>query len=157
MNETLQFRAFQTSDGEIFKALNKEWLETYFEVEPYDELVLSNPQKEILNPGGQIFMLLKDNQAIGTFAFINKGEGVYEFSKMALKPEERGMGYGNIMMQYAIGYAEQQPWNKLILYSNTLLENSIHLYRKYGFKEVPIDPSIKYARGNIKMEFLINS
>jgi hypothetical protein len=39
----------------------------------------------------------------------------------------------------------------LILYSSTILENSIHLYRKYGFIEVPIDSDIKYARGNIKM------
>ena len=157
MTNALQFRNYQAKDAKIFKSLNIEWLETYFEVEPYDELVLSNPQKEILDPGGQIFMLLKDNHIIGTFAFINKGNGVYEFSKMAVKPEERGKGYGNLMMQYMVQYAAQQPWKKLILYSNTLLMNSIHLYRKYGFHEVPIDPGILYARGNIKMEYLLNS
>ena len=157
MANPLEFRPYQSSDANVFKMLNVEWLETYFEVEPYDELVLSNPQKEILDPGGQIFMLLKDNHIIGTFAFINKGNGVFEFSKMAVKPEERGKGYGNLMMQYMVQYAAQQPWKKLILYSNTLLMNSIHLYRKYGFQEVPIDPGILYARGNIKMEYLLNS
>ena len=157
MTNRLKFRAFQINDAEIFKSLNIEWLETYFEVEPYDELVLNNPQQEIIDPGGSIFMLQKEDQVIGTFAFLKKGEGIYEFSKMAIMPEERGKGYGNLIMQFVIQFADQQGWKKLILYSNTLLMNSIHLYRKYGFKEVPIDPGIKYARGNIKMEYLFNS
>ena len=157
MTNKLKFRAFQINDAEIFKSLNIEWLETYFEVEPYDELVLNNPQQEIIDPGGSIFMLQKEDQVIGTFAFLKKGEGIYEFSKMAIMPEERGKGYGNLIMQFVIQFADQQGWKKLILYSNTLLMNSIHLYRKYGFKEVPIDPGIKYARGNIKMEYLFNS
>ena len=97
-------------------------------------------------------MVLKEGKTIGTFAFLKKGEGLYEFSKMALTPKERGKGYGNLMMQFAIRYAEQHHWNSLILYSSTILKNSIYLYRKFGFKEVPIDPDIKYARGNIKME-----
>ena len=148
----IDFRPYNQTDAQAFKSLNIEWLEAYFEVESYDELVLSNPQTEILDPGGSIFMVLKEGKTIGTFAFIKKGEGIYEFSKMALTPKERGKGYGNLMMQFAIRYAEQHHWNSLILYSSTILKNSIYLYRKFGFKEVPIDPDIKYARGNIKME-----
>ncbi|MDG1653137.1 MAG: GNAT family N-acetyltransferase [Flavobacteriaceae bacterium] len=148
----IDFRPYKHADAEAFKSLNIEWLEAYFEVESYDELVLSNPQAEILDKGGSIFMVLKEGKTIGTFAFLKKGEGLYEFSKMALTPKERGKGYGNLMMQFAIRYAEQHHWNSLILYSSTILKNSIYLYRKFGFKEVPIDPDIKYARGNIKME-----
>lgn len=148
----IDFRPYNQADAQAFKSLNIEWLEAYFEVESYDELVLSNPQTEILDKGGSIFMVLKEGKTIGTFAFLKKGEGLYEFSKMALTPKERGKGYGNLMMQFAIRYAEQHHWNSLILYSSTILKNSIYLYRKFGFKEVPIDPDIKYARGNIKME-----
>ena len=153
----IDFRPYNQADAQAFKSLNIEWLEAYFEVESYDELVLSNPQTEILDPGGSIFMVLKEGKTIGTFAFLKKGEGLYEFSKMALTPKERGKGYGNLMMQFAIRYAEQHHWNSLILYSSTILKNSIYLYRKFGFKEVPIDPDIKYARGNIKMELKLTS
>jgi hypothetical protein len=55
------------------------------------------------------------------------------------------------MMQFAIRYAEQHHWKTLILYSSTVLKNSIYLYRKYGFIEVPIESGILYARGDIKM------
>ena len=153
----IDFRPYNQADAQAFKSLNIEWLEAYFEVESYDELVLSNPQTEILDKGGSIFMVLKEGKTIGTFAFLKKGEGLYEFSKMALTPKERGKGYGNLMMQFAIRYAEQHHWNSLILYSSTILKNSIYLYRKFGFKEVPIDPDIKYARGNIKMELKLTS
>ena len=71
---------------------------------------------------------------------------------MAVTPKQRGKGFGNQIVRFVIRFAEQHHWEKLILYSSTKLENSIHLYRKYGFIEVPIDPDIKYARGNIKME-----
>ena len=157
MTDSLEFRPYQSSDATDFKTLNVEWLEAYFEVEPYDELVLSNPKNEIIDQGGSIFMVLLEGKTIGTFAFIKKGKGLYEFSKMAVTTKERGKGYGNLMMQFAIRYAEQHRWRSLILYSSTILENSIYLYSKYGFKEVPIDPEIKYARGNIKMELILSA
>ena len=96
-------------------------------------------------------MVSIEGNIIGTFAFLKKEEKLFEFSKMALTPSERGKGYGNKMVQFAIKFSRKQQWNTLILYSSTILENSIHLYRKYGFIEVPIDSDIKYARGNIKM------
>ena len=117
----------------------------------YDYLVLNNPSKQIIEKGGEIFMISLEGNIIGTFAFLKKGEKLFEFSKMAITPLERGNGFGNKIMRFTIEYSKNQQWNTLILYSNTILENSIHLYRKYGFTEVPIDPDIKYARGNIKM------
>lgn len=152
MDNLLHFIPFETEHSTEFKALNIEWLESFFVVEPYDELVLSNPIDQIITPGGFIFMASLNGEIIGTFAFIKKEEGVYEFSKMAVTPKQRGKGFGNQIVRFVIRFAEQHHWEKLILYSSTKLENSIHLYRKYGFIEVPIDPDIKYARGNIKME-----
>lgn len=152
MVNNLNFIPYSSIYAETFKALNVEWLSHYFEIEPYDEKVLSNPKEEILDPGGFIFMVKKELEIIGTFAFIKKGEGLFEFSKMAVTPSLRGIGIGNKIMQFAIQFAEQHHWNKLILYSNTSLENSIYLYRKYGFHEIPIDSTKLYARGNVKME-----
>ena len=148
----IKFREFTAKDSEQFKALNIEWLKKYFEVEPIDERVLSNPRSEILDSGGFIFMAEIKDEVIGTFAFIKKGNQIYEFSKMAIDPKFRNKGYGNVMMQFAISFAKKYRWNKIILYSNTILKNSIHLYFKYGFIEVPMEADVIYSRGNIKME-----
>jgi GNAT superfamily N-acetyltransferase len=148
----IKFREFTAKDSEQFKALNIEWLKKYFEVEPIDERVLSNPRSEILDSGGFIFMAEIKDEVIGTFAFIKKRNQIFEFSKMAIDPKFRNKGYGNVMMQFAISFAKKYRWNKIILYSNTILKNSIHLYFKYGFIEVPMEADVIYSRGNIKME-----
>ena len=152
----IKFREFTAKDSEQFKALNIEWLKKYFEVEPIDERVLSNPRSEILDSGGFIFMAEIKDEVIGTFAFIKKRNQIYEFSKMAIDPKFRNKGYGNVMMQFAISFAKKYRWNKIILYSNTILKNSIHLYFKYGFIEVPMEADVIYSRGNIKMELILD-
>jgi ribosomal protein S18 acetylase RimI-like enzyme len=43
---------------------------------------------------------------------------------------------------------------RIILYSNTKLETAIALYRKLGFKEIPLDGP--YKRSDIKMELLLS-
>ncbi len=148
----ISFKKFSKIDSEKFKSLNLEWLNRYFKVEPIDELVLNNPKREVIDKGGFIFMIEKNSDIIGTFAFIKKSENIYEFSKMAIIPDERGNGYGNKAMKFLIQFAKKKKWSRLILYSNTKLKNSIHLYRKYGFKEIPIEKNLIYSRGNIKME-----
>lgn len=152
---SIQFRKFSTNDAAVFKSFNIEWLKRYFVVEEIDELVLSHPQTEIIDKGGSIFMATLNNKSIGTFAFIKVDDRVFEFSKMAIDPAHRNKGYGNSMLKFAIRFAEQHHWRKIILYSNTILENSIHLYRKYGFVEVAVEQNATYARSNIKMELTL--
>ena len=151
----ISFKKFSKIDTEKFKSLNLEWLDRYFKVEPIDELVLNNPEREIVGKGGFIFMIQKNYSTIGTFAFIKKTEKIYECSKMAIAPEERGNGYGNMAMAFLIEFAKNKKWSKLILYSNTKLKNSIHLYKKYGFKEIALEKNLIYSRGNIKMELIL--
>ena len=148
----IKFRKYSNKDAYIFKSLNLEWLETYFFVEPIDKLILNNPKSKILDPGGHIFMVELNSKVIGTFTFIKIEESVFEFSKMTINSIYRGQGYGNSIMKYAISFAKKNEWKKIVLYSNTKLENSIHLYYKYGFLEVEMESNVVYSRGNIKME-----
>lgn len=151
----LLFRKFESKDSAVFKALNVAWLKEYFEVEPYDEKVLGNPEEEIIAQGGHILMADFEGQPIGTFAYIKREESVYEFSKMAIAEAFRGKGYGNEMMKFSLHYAEKHHWKKLIIYSSRKLKNAIHLYRKYGYIEIPIEENAFYSRGDIKMELVL--
>jgi mannose-6-phosphate isomerase-like protein (cupin superfamily) len=110
---------------EHIKTLNVEWLTKYFKVEPNDEVQLSNPKEEILDKGGSIYYAKHNNEIVGTVSLLKIDDTYYELGKMAVK--------------------------RLVLYSNTSLSPAIHLYEKYGFTEVPIDPG-HYERANIKME-----
>jgi len=138
---------------QAFYDLNVEWLETYFYVEDYDKEVLRNPQHYILDAGGHIFFALKDGEVLGTVALLQRGEDTFELTKMAVSPNQRGKKIGQQLMQFCIDFAKENKFKKLFLYSNTLLENAIYIYRKFGFIEVPVEPDSPYERSNIKMDY----
>ena len=72
--------------AEDFKTLNLQWLEEFFWVEPHDEEVLSDPEKFILKPGGNILFLKNKEKVLGCVAFMHVSEGVFELTKMAISP-----------------------------------------------------------------------
>jgi len=137
-----------------FYDLNVEWLTTFFYVEPHDEEVLSQAQKYIIDNGGHIFFAKLGEEIVGTVALIKMNENSFELSKMAVDPSYRGKKIGQQLLQYCIDFAQEQHFEKLLLYSNRKLENAIYLYKKYGFVEIPIETNNPYARGDIKMEFV---
>lgn len=135
-----------------FVRLNIAWLEEFFEVEPIDKDVLNHCEESILEKGGFIFFAKSGDSILGTYAFIRTEPHVFELTKMAVDKSYRGQGIGQLMLNHAITFSEKHHWKKLILYSNTRLENAIYLYRKFGFIEVPLEKDCVYKRGNIKME-----
>jgi ribosomal protein S18 acetylase RimI-like enzyme len=138
-----------------FTALNKAWLQKYFEIEPIDSLMLENPKQYFLDKGGFIFFALYNEEVAGTFALQKVDDTIFELSKMAVDDNFKGKAIGNAMMQFCLDEAERLHLKKIILYSNTKLAPAIHLYKKYGFKEIPNFVS-EYKRANIKMEIDIS-
>lgn len=138
-----------------FKELNVAWLRKYFYVEPIDEEMLSHPKENIINKDGHIFFSQIDQAITGTFALMKLDDQTFELGKMAVDEGFQGQKIGNRMLDYAIQKTKDLGASKLILYSNTLLAPAIHLYKKYGFVEVPLENS-EYKRSNIKMEKLLS-
>ncbi len=133
------------------KTLNYEWLEKYFKLEPSDILSLSNPKTEIIDQGGFIFYAKMNADIVGTAALLRKTDATYEIGKMAVSEKSQGFRIGTLLLEHCIEFAKQEQIKTLILYSNTMLEPAIHLYRKYGFVEIPLEKGL-YDRANIKME-----
>lgn len=136
---------------EHIKTLNYAWLEAYFHVEEGDRISLSNPEASIIDPGGFIFFARYGESIAGTASLLKKSETVFELGKMVVAQSLQGMGIGKVLLEHCLDFAKEKGIRTLILYSNTLLEPAIHLYRKYGFEEIPLEPGV-YERGNIKME-----
>lgn len=133
------------------KTLNLQWLTKYFRVEEKDELVLSNPQEEIIAKGGMIFYAKLNNEILGTVSLMKIDGENFELSKMAVSDKAQGLGIGNKLLLHAFAIAKENNIKKLILYSNRILLPAIHLYKKFGFVEVVLEEGL-YERANIKME-----
>ena len=143
---------FHPKHAPAFYHLNIEWLETYFYVEAFDKEVLSAPEKYIIEPGGHVFFVIEEDLVVGTVALMKARDGVFELTKMAVLPNERGKGIGQALVKYCIDFAYKNSFNKLLLYSNTELENALYIYRKFGFVEIPVEDNCPYERSDIKME-----
>lgn len=147
--EIVEFKDTYTKQ---FYDLNIEWLKTYFYVEPFDEEVLSKPQRYIIDKGGFIFFAKNRSEVVGTVALMpTESSGVLELTKMAVLPEQRGKKIGQMLLRHCITFAQEKKLKALMLYSNTKLENAIYLYRKYGFKELQLEENSPYERSDIKM------
>ncbi|MGM5471164.1 GNAT family N-acetyltransferase [Flavobacteriaceae bacterium LMO-SS05] len=148
---------FQSQYAKDFYTLNIEWLQTFFYVEPFDEEVLSKPERYITGKGGHIFFAQLDDAIVGTVALMpTKEHAVFELTKMAVSPNYRGYKIGQQLIKHCIDFSNEQHFKALILYSNTKLENAIYIYRKYGFLEIPVEENSPYKRSDIKMELAIN-
>lgn len=149
---SIEIVPFKRDFKEHFVALNLEWLEHYFWVEAHDEEVLNQCEDTILKPGGHIFFVLHEQKVVGTYAYMKIDHGIFEFTKMAVLPEYRGKGIGHQMMNHAIAFGKSLQWHTIIIYSSTILENAIHLYKKYGFVEIEVEQPKPYERGDIKLK-----
>ncbi|WP_299390739.1 GNAT family N-acetyltransferase [uncultured Gelidibacter sp.] len=148
---------FKNKYAKDFYALNIEWLQKFFSVEPFDEEVLSKPEGYVIEKGGYIFFAKLHEEIVGTVALMpTEDADVFELTKMAVSPEHRGYKIGQQLMQHCIDFAKANRLISLLLYSSTKLENAIYIYKKYGFIEVPMEPNCVYKRSDIKMILKLN-
>ena len=151
MNKGIRIIEYTEVNSLAIKALNYEWLEMYFKVERGDVISLSNPKEEIIDKGGFIFYATVNDEIIGTSALVKISDSVFEIGKMAVTHKSQGLGIGKLLMEHCLASAKEKCIKSLILYSNTSLKPAIHLYEKFGFREIDMEEGV-YERANIKME-----
>jgi GNAT superfamily N-acetyltransferase len=138
-----------------FARLNYEWIEHFFQIEAHDREMLDNPVEYIIKDGGQIFFALSGEKAVGTVALLRVGEDSFELAKMAVTPEYRGLKIGEKLISVCLDYAKRVGKKRVFLLSNTKLTPALTLYKKFGFREIPLDPDNLYERTDIQMEILL--
>lgn len=150
----LEIITFDPMYRDDFKRLNVAWLQRYFRVEPIDERVLSNPEREILSGGGEILFARLHDTVVGTVALKPESDGGFELTKMAVDEAWQGRGFGKRLLDVACEQARALGARRVILYSQRGLKTAVTMYSKYGFAELPSHDA-RYSRCDIKMEKLL--
>jgi len=138
-----------------FERLNREWIETWFTLEDADRETFRDPGAKILQPGGQIFFVVEGGEVLGTCAVLRHEPEVHEIAKMAVSPAARGRGYGDLLMDAAIGFSRRAGARRVVIVSNTRLVPAIRLYEKHGFVRVPLEADQRYVRADIRLELAL--
>jgi ribosomal protein S18 acetylase RimI-like enzyme len=147
-------RSFQAGDETAFRTLNEQWIKHYFKIEAKDEAVFADPQKSILEPGGQILLAIVGDRTVGCCALLPMGDDELEVAKMAVAPGHQGYGIGRLLLLATIEEAKRMLARRLYLETNHSLTPAIRLYESLGFRR--LDPSkltpSPYARADVYME-----
>lgn len=146
--------AYQPQYATDFKRLNIEWLVKYFYVEAYDDQVLSDPEKYILQNGGNIYFAQYQHQIIGTVALMMTQDKSVELTKMAVTEKFQGLKVGKKLMEFAIQRYKKSSGKRLFLESNKRLAPAIKLYEKMGFEHRPFPSESHYQRADVYMEYI---
>ena len=139
-----------------FIEMNKLWITTMFEMEAEDERELGNIEPYIDN-GGQIFFSFYDDDSVMACCMIApRDDGDWEIMKFAAKGMYTGTGAGSACLKACIDYAREQGIKRIIIVSNRKCVQAVHLYRKFGFIEIPVDKEkFPFERADIAFELFL--
>lgn len=148
----VEVHGFRTEWRHHFDRLNRAWLDRYFKVEPIDEMLLENPEREVLARGGAIFFATLDGRVVGTGALLTESPGVFELGKMAVEEGLRGRGIGRRIVEAAIAHYRAAGGTRLFLESHSSLEPALALYQAMGFeRQAQLKPDSHYQRSDVYM------
>lgn len=139
----------------FWEKLNRDWIKVFFEIEPFDEYVLQNPEEALLKDGGAILIALYNGEVAGTAGLRKLDDQTFEFTKMVVADVFRRKGIGEAMCYASFRKAKQLGATSVILYSNKLQAAAIKMYEKIGFKHLPVENNV-YKRADVKMEIVLD-
>jgi putative acetyltransferase len=137
-----------------FAALNFHWIEKFFEIEEPDRKVLLDPERSIIEPGGNILFALHGDEAVGCVGLKPLRPGVLELTKMAVREDLRGVGVGGMLMHAAIDDARRLGASELVLDTHSSLKSAIALYERFGFVHAAVGDS-PYRRSDVSMRCIL--
>lgn len=136
-----------------FIEMNKKWISEMFVIEKEDIAVLSNIEQS-LALGGQIFFAVDDrDQVLACCMIAPLPNGEWEIEKFCAKGMYTGTGAGSACLKACLDYAKEKRIEKVVIVTNRKCVQAVHLYRKFGFTEVPVDKEkFPFERGDIAFE-----
>ncbi|MBO9705385.1 MAG: GNAT family N-acetyltransferase, partial [Arthrobacter sp.] len=74
-------------DALAFRQISEEWLTEHFQVEPEDLHALGDPQRSIIDAGGDVLLARDDatGEVLGAVALVAYPEDVFELAKMGVR------------------------------------------------------------------------
>ncbi len=89
------------------------------------------------NPGRERCWIAEiDGEIIGSVFVVQSSETVAKLRLLLVEPKARGLGLGTRLVEECIRFAQRRGYQKLILWTNSILLEARHIYKKTGFKLV---------------------
>ena len=101
------------------------------------EKELKHPLKKYGPPSGDLMLAYWEDQIAGCIALTKiKNEEACEMKRLYVKPSFRKNKIGRILVEELLTSARDRKYQKMKLDTFQKLEAAIHLYEKFGFKNI---------------------
>lgn len=138
-----------------FIQLNLAWIERFYKVEQSDIDVLEHVDEHIQN-GAMVYFAIQDETVLATCMIEPHKDNVWEICKLASAGQYTGTGAGSAVFEACINYAAENGAKKILLVTGSILKPALHIYQKYGFKEIPLNKEEwPYERAELVFEKII--
>ncbi len=145
---------FEERYREDFIRFNTEWIVSNFGfLEQHDKETFEKIDEKIKS-GAMIFFAVEEDTETALAACMTEpmNESVWEICKLCSNKDIPHKGAGSAVFKAAMDWALEHGAEKLFILSNSRLQAALHIYRKYGFKEIKLD-DYEYVRGDIAFEY----
>ncbi len=147
---------YQEKYKKDFIKLNTAWVKRYFFMEDADREILDHVD-ERLNEGAMIYFAVYQDRVLATCMTKPLSDFEWEICKLAADGQYTGTGAGSAVFKACMDYAIHHGAQKLTLISNRCLKPALHIYEKFGFKEVPLNKAYwGFDRADIEFEYLVS-
>jgi DNA-binding MarR family transcriptional regulator/N-acetylglutamate synthase-like GNAT family acetyltransferase len=77
-----------------------------------------------------------DGEVVGSVMVVQHSDTVAKLRLLLVDPKGRGLGLGTKLVEECVRFAKRKGYSKLVLWTNNVLKEARHIYKKTGFELV---------------------
>lgn len=136
-----------------FINFNTDWIISHFGfLEEHDKETFEKIDEEMA-AGAMIFFAVEDDTALATCMTVPTEGTTWELCKLGSNKNIPHKGAGSAVFEAAMTWALDHGAERLFIISNSKLKPALHIYEKYGFREIKLE-NYEYVRGDIAFEYM---
>lgn len=139
---------------DAFIQFNTDWIVDNFGFLEKEDLNAFHTIDEELAKGAMIYFAVEDDIPLATCMAKPMDGDTWEICKLGSNKHKAHKGCGSAVFGASIQWAIDHGAKRLFILSNSKLETAIHIYDKFGFKEIKLD-NYEYERGDIAFEKIV--
>lgn len=135
-------RGFETGDmGRIVTRQSELYAASHGWGRPMEALMLDITSRFLGNfqPGReQCWIAERGGRMIGSVFVCDSGERGAQLRLLYVEPEARGLGIGEALVETAIGFARDAGYDRIWLWTHSVLESARRIYARCGFERISV-------------------